>query len=160
MRIFHVSEQRIGRFEPRPSPPGTTLAGRSLVWAVDEERLPHYLLPRDCPRVCWVDATGRWVAVEQAWVGRIRDATLFVHELDPAPFRSITEWWGTDDPSGYWVSDEAIDPIAVEEVTDCAAAIASAAATLVVDDDLRARLAAVRHVPFSAIRMRNARTSG
>jgi hypothetical protein len=46
--LFHVSEDAgIIRFEPRPS----EYTDDPVVWAIDDERLRNYLLPRDCPRV-------------------------------------------------------------------------------------------------------------
>ena len=55
--LCHVSEEGpFSAMTPRASP-GSDVP---VVWAVDEEHLPHYLLPRDCPRVCWAtgDAAG------------------------------------------------------------------------------------------------------
>jgi len=60
--LFHVSDAApLAVMRPRPSPPGTphvvgvrwgeTSTGRPLVWAVDEEHLVNYLLPREFPRV-------------------------------------------------------------------------------------------------------------
>jgi hypothetical protein len=46
--LFHVSEQAdIDVFERRWS----ESAGQRLVWAIDEDHLRNYLLPRECPRV-------------------------------------------------------------------------------------------------------------
>ena len=48
--FFHVSEAAdIERFDPRPS----ALTHEPVVWAIDEERLRNYLVPRDCPRVTY-----------------------------------------------------------------------------------------------------------
>ena len=47
MKVYHVSEEPdIPVFEPRQ-----VSGGGSLVWAIDEEHLRNYLLPRECPRV-------------------------------------------------------------------------------------------------------------
>ena len=44
MRLFHVSEQSdIDQFEPRMH----YELEREVVWAVDDDHLPNYLLPRD-----------------------------------------------------------------------------------------------------------------
>ena len=46
--LYHVSEEAgITRFEPRPA----VNLDYPVVWAVHEDRLRNYLLPRDCPRV-------------------------------------------------------------------------------------------------------------
>lgn len=48
--LFHVSEEAsIERFEPRWS----ESVGDKVVWAIDEDRLHNYLLPRECPRVTY-----------------------------------------------------------------------------------------------------------
>ena len=88
MVLFHVSEQTgIERFEPR----AVNGSGEPRVWAVDEERLRNYVVPRDCPRVTYyADANtsrsdadqflGRGQAVmafEHAWLDRVRSARLF-----------------------------------------------------------------------------------
>ncbi len=51
MPLHHVSENGvIETFVPRVSPSGGT---RPVVWAVDHAHLPNYLVPRECPRVCF-----------------------------------------------------------------------------------------------------------
>jgi len=48
-RLFHVSEDpAIGVFSPRPVPSLDAGVEGDAVWAIDEEHLPNYLLPRDC----------------------------------------------------------------------------------------------------------------
>jgi hypothetical protein len=81
--LFHVSEEGgISRFEPRPS----KHTDDPVVWAIDDERLRNYLLPRDCPRVtCYAghrtsDEDRRrflglaraLVAIEESWLERVR----------------------------------------------------------------------------------------
>ena len=52
-RLFHVSEDTgITRFEPRPSPSTNTTLG-VCVWSIAETHLANYLLPRNCPRICF-----------------------------------------------------------------------------------------------------------
>src|ERR1051326_2416922 len=52
LRLFHVSEKPgITIFNPRTVPSPDTGVTGEVVWAVDEDHLPNYLLPRDCPRV-------------------------------------------------------------------------------------------------------------
>src|SRR5262245_45763779 len=78
-RLFHVCDRSgIDRFEPRPS----ARAHDPVVWAIDDERLRNYLLPRDCPRVTYsaagdathadvarfLGAAEAVVAVESQWL--------------------------------------------------------------------------------------------
>ncbi len=160
------------RMSPRPSPAGTPLEGRNLVWAVDRQRLPHYLLPRDCPRVCWSAApttteadrqrylptAGRVIAVESAWLPGLRDAGLLVHRCEPQPFRDLS----AEDPafadSGYWASDLDVRVLDVQVVEDCLAELGRAGIELRIVPDLNPYLDAVTSstLAFSAIRMRNA----
>ena len=163
--LHHVSDaSRLHELVPRPSPPGTEHAGRLLVWAVDAERLPNYLLPRDCPRVCWAASPDdadqpllatpapRVVVVEQGWLPALRDAHLFVHVLDPDGFELL------DPAAGYWVSERTAAVREVREVHDCLDALAAAGVEIRVTTDLWPYLDAVvaRGGEFSGIRMRNA----
>ncbi|WP_088290694.1 DUF6886 family protein [Kineosporia sp. A_224] len=162
--LHHVSDAGpLDVLVPRPSPPGTPHEGRRWVWAVDAERLANYLLPRDCPRVCWAtpaDGThplltspaARVVAVEHRWVPRLTDAGLFVHDLEPAGFTLL------DPVAGYWVSEDAAAVRAVRRVDDCLAALAGLGVEVRLTTDLWPYVDAVvaAGARFSAIRMRNA----
>jgi hypothetical protein len=161
--LFHVSDAApLAVMRPRPSPPGTPYEGRPLVWAVDEEHLVNYLLPRQCPRVTWAprgcvapllgSPARRVVAVEHGWVPRLRDAGLGVHRLDPEGFTLL------DAGAGYWVSEHDAAVAGVHRVDDCFAAVADAGAELRVTPSLWPYFDAVREGAgeFSAIRMRNA----
>lgn len=54
MRLFHVSEEEnIKILEPRLPNRNALDKTFGLVWAIDEERLPNFLTPRDCPRVAY-----------------------------------------------------------------------------------------------------------
>lgn len=129
---------------------------------MDEEHLPHYLLPRQCPRVCWrsSDATApllastarRVVAVESGWVGRLSSATLHVHALDTTAFHLL------DAEAGYWVAGEPVDVLSVQRVDDCVLALAARDVELRVVPSLWPLVdVVVEHaLEFSAIRLRNA----
>lgn len=118
--LFHVSEDgSIQRFEPRPSPPESGLAD-PVVWAIDEERLPNYLLPRDCPRVTFypcpdstaedvmrlmgASSAARVVAIETAWFERACSTPLYVYHLPSGYFDHV------DATAGYYVSSAAVTP--------------------------------------------------
>lgn len=85
LTLYHVSDKPgITLFEPRESRLGQQ---ESLVWAIDLNHLPNYLLPRDCPRVTFAvghytsaddierfikpSGASRVIAVESAWISRI-----------------------------------------------------------------------------------------
>jgi hypothetical protein len=163
-RLFHVSDD--GPFtamSPRPSPSGKPHEGRKLVWAVDEKHLPNYLLPRECPRVCWATArtqhsllsspASRVIVVEHGWLPRLLRAGLNVHHLDPANFELL------DAAAGYWVSERTVQVRDVRQVDDCITALARRNVELRLTVSLWPYADAVvsSGVEFSAIRLRNAR---
>lgn len=160
--LFHVTDREaVGLMRPRPSPPGGNYEGRPLVWAVDGDHLANYLLPRDCPRVCWLaDNTSgildspvrRVVAIEQRWLLRSTNAGLLVHHLDSKNFECI------DEVAGYWVSEQEVPVRCVELVDDCPREIARLGVELRVVDSLWAYIDEVGRQggEFSVIRARNA----
>src|SRR5262249_53206432 len=126
--VFHVSEEPgIQRFEPRPS----ANADGPVVWAVDEDRLRNYLLPRDCPRVTYyagpettpadverfLGSSPAVVAVESGWLERLRSCRLYCYHLPPETFVCIDEW------AGYFVSRVPVVPMSVEVIDDLPAAL-------------------------------------
>ncbi|HEX8496271.1 MAG TPA: hypothetical protein VF661_03675 [Actinomycetales bacterium] len=162
-RLFHVSDAGpLSTMAPRPSPPGTQHEGRPLVWAVDDEHLAHYLLPRDCPRVCWLvpdvgpsllaSPARRVVAVEHAWAPRVADATVWVHELPRDGFTLL------DAVAGYWVGERPVEVVTARRVTDCPAALAARGVELRPARTLWPYVdaAVAADAAFSAIRMRHA----
>lgn len=95
--LSHVSEEPdIVRFEPRAS----EYAGGTVVWAVEEERLCNYLVPRECPRVtsyAGADATvadverllgssPAVVAIESGWLEPARSTRLYCYYMPPESF--------------------------------------------------------------------------
>jgi hypothetical protein len=161
--LFHVSEEPgIERFAPRPSPN----ADEPVVWAVDADRHRNYLLPRECPRVTYyagpetaaadverfLGSSPAVIAVESAWLERVRSCRLYCYHLPPQTFTCL------DKCAGYYVSRQPVVPTAVEVVEDLLAALLGRGVELrfvpnlwplretVVSSTLR----------FSLIRMRNA----
>ena len=127
MRLFHVSEEPgIERFQPRAHPTHPHLDPG--VWAVDEEHLRNYLLPRDCPRVTFYalqttslsdietyldgDPLKAVVSVEEGWLERIEGATLYLYEMPAATFEVY------DEGAGHFRSEAPIVPQDVLEVKD------------------------------------------
>ena len=167
MRLYHFSEDPdIARFDPQV--PAAQPAAPPLVWAIDEEHAPHYLFPRDCPRVCFWVGPGTTpadrerffghtrarevIAVETSWLERVRGATLYEYEMPPATFAV------QDASAGYYVSTEAVSPIKVERVDDPLMWLAASGIELRITPSLWPLRDALvpSTVRFSMIRMHNA----
>jgi hypothetical protein len=166
-KLFHVSEDAgLHKFTPRPT--SGPASNDPLVWAVDEAHLPNYLLPRDCPRVCFAPAewttnddrnrffsattASRIITVESAWYERITACTLFLYELPRETF--IPQ----DRNAGYWVTQSTVECIAKTEAGDLVAALFQRRAELRIVPSLWPIWDAVMasSLSFSMIRMRNA----
>ncbi len=172
MRLFHFSEDPgIARFVPRPvavpsqRAPGMDWLNGPLVWAIEDDWQAMYLFPRDCPRILlratpattaedrdrYLPAGARWaVHVETAWLERLAAAAIHRYELPPPLFESL-------DDAGMWVAREAVEPLALETLTDLPAALAAQGAAVIAMDSL----APLRDVwstslHASGIRLRNA----
>jgi hypothetical protein len=166
LRLFHVSEQGgIDRFEPRVAA-GAGAAGPSLVWAVDFDHLPNYVLPRDCPRVCFRPAAETTAAdrtrffpsssypvvvIEAGWLERAEAAVLRLYELPPSGFQL------QDANAGYFVSTVAVKPLVCRRIERPVRELATLGAELRVVTDLSAMAAMVARssISFSCIRMRH-----
>jgi hypothetical protein len=169
MRLFHISEEPdIRLFEPRPVSIDIYGITDEVVWALDEEHLPNYLLPRDCPRICyhrdeWTsdeDAdrffkgskASRIITVEKKWIERLREQVIYRYELDHSGFHLI------DETAGYYISRAPVVPLSVQMIDDIPSEL------LKFDVELRAlhslwdlREAVIAStLGYSIIRMRNA----
>jgi len=163
MALFHYSEDpTIAEFVPRLG-----RLGAPMVWAIDAWHSPLYWLPRDCPRVAfwplptttppdlerwWSTAAGRMViAIEAAWLERVRSCRLYRYSFDPAAWEPLHD-------HGCHISRATVRPLAVEPVGDLLARHAAGGVELRVCQSLvplgRAILQASLH--YSLIRMRNA----
>ncbi len=166
MELWHVSEDgTIPRFEPRAN------AGHdspeALVWASDDEHVPAYWFPRDCPRgTFWAvestteadverfltgDRARRVHALQADWLGRLRVAQLFAYRLPPATFERYER------AAGYWVSREPVEPLDVSPLGDLLERHAAAGIELRIVSDLNALWQQVigSSLEFSGIRLRN-----
>jgi hypothetical protein len=161
--LFHVSEEPgIVEFSPRPS----KYTKVPVVWAVNDEKLRNYLLPRDCPRVTYyanaetvpedsarfLGTSSAVVAIEASWWNRVRASTLFSYQLPPESFTCI------DECAGYFVSRESVRPLHVEIIEDPIAALLARGVELrilPILGPLRDSVVAST-LQFSIIRMRNA----
>jgi hypothetical protein len=119
--LFHVSEVAgIERFEPRPS----QYAAEPVVWAIDADHLRNYLLPRECPRVTFyagrettvadverlLGSSPAVIAVESAWLERLRSCRLYCYDLPAETFKCI------DECAGYFVSRRPVVPAQREQL--------------------------------------------
>jgi hypothetical protein len=161
--LYHVSEEPgIARFDPRPA------AGYSqpVVWAVNEERLRNYLLPRDCPRVTFfagpktqsqdverfLGASAAVVAFEASWLERIRQTRLYCYHVPDATFQCV------DQCAGYFHSTQAATPQGIDVIDDLLTALCSRNVEIRILPSLWPLHDAVAAstLSFSIIRMRNA----
>jgi hypothetical protein len=169
VRLFHISEQPgIVLFGPRPAPHPSARAEGLMVWAVDEEHVQNYLLPRDCPRVTFyarpdskpADAATLMgpggakhvIAVEACWLGRIQSQRLVRYEFEPGGFELH------DEAAGYWICRGSVVPIAETPIGDILGELLTHDIELRVLRSLWKLREAVIHssLEFSIIRMRNA----
>jgi hypothetical protein len=164
--LWHVSEDGgIGRFEPRANENHDS--AEPLVWAIDDEHVPAYWFPRDCPRgTFWAvettsdedverflggDRDARVHAVEGSWLPALREASLFAYRL---PSESFSRY---ERAAGYWVSRTAVEPLEVVELDDLLAMHAAAAIELRIVPSLPPlwERVAASTLEFSGIRLRN-----
>jgi hypothetical protein len=168
MLLYHFSEEPdIARFEPRPPPSAQDVP--DCVWAIDDAAAVMYYFPRDCPRACfWPSARtsdadrDRWfggvdarmiIAVEAAWLDRIRATTLYRYEMPASTFRPAR-----DDASGHHVSEQPVTPLRVKAMPDLLGAIAAEGVELRVTPSLIElwKRVIASTLEFSGTRLRNA----
>lgn len=166
MKLWHVSDRPdIARFEPRAVE--THFRQDPLVWAIDDEHVPAYWFPRELPRATfWAaadtsdddverylrgDRSLRVHVIQEDWLEELRGARLYAYRLPPETFEL------QDEIAGYYVSQVAVEPIAVEELADLERKHAEAGIDLRVTRDLRALWDGVigSTLAFSGIRLRN-----
>ncbi|MDD9899794.1 MAG: hypothetical protein OXT65_02315 [Alphaproteobacteria bacterium] len=169
MPLYHISETPdIQTSIPRPPPnPDAGVTG-DAVWAIGEYHLPHYLLPRDCPRVAlhmrpdttpedrarlWgASKAERLMIVESCWRDRIESCCLYLYAFAPESFEVA------DENAGYYISRQTVTPLQCRAVSGLVQEIEKRGIELQFVDDLwPVRDAAIKStVGFSVIRMRNA----
>ena len=167
--LFHVSEQSdIQVFEPRMPPTVHAEINFPVVWAVDHRHLANYLVPRECPRVCFhrqknssaddcelfIGNSGarHVVAIEASWLERTVNAAMWVYEFAPEPFTCA------DATAGYFVSPVSVTPRSRRRVESPLAELVASGVELRVVPYLTALATAIgsSSLAFSCIRMRNA----
>ncbi|HEY0602108.1 MAG TPA: hypothetical protein VGD58_04310 [Herpetosiphonaceae bacterium] len=167
--LFHISDQPgITRFEPRPAPgPNPTQTG-AMVWAIDQQHLHNYLLPRDCPRVTFYalpesspedvtrllsySSASYIIAIEAGWLPAVQRQRLYCYELPGAEFALL------DAGAGYYISREPVIPRAVTAIDDLLGELLRHDVELRIMPSLWPLYDAVvaSTLQFSIIRMRNA----
>jgi hypothetical protein len=164
--LWHVSDDpAIARFEPRANVAHDS--PEALVWAIDDEHVPAYWFPRDCPRgTFWaVSSTSdedverfltgnrslRVHALQQDWFDVFRSARLWAYRLPAETFERYAR------AAGYWVSREAVEPTDVAELGDLVARHLDSGIELRLVPDLAAVWERViaSTLEFSGIRLRN-----
>jgi len=167
--FYHISnEPNIERFEPRLPQSSKVGLVEPIVWAIDEERLHNYLLPRDCPRVTFyalpssapadierllAGTSARFVvAIEARWLPVVQRTQLYRYDL-PADTFEIH-----DAGAGYYVSREAVAPRGMTPIMDALTELTRRDVELRVTPSLWPLHDAVvaSTLQFSIIRMRNA----
>lgn len=125
--LFHISEEPgISLFEPRLVGGWDRRVDGLAVWAIDEEHLPNYLLPRDCPRVTYVcDASTtqadrehffgastarRIIAIEPAWIERAVSTPIYLYDMPADSFSCI------DTHAGHYISRVTVVPSNVQRI--------------------------------------------
>lgn len=166
-KLFHVSEDAgIARFDPRPPPSGDAGVIGTAVWALAEPFLPNYLLPRDCPRICFrasertthedrerfLAGAEHVVAFEAGWLERVRTTRLALYEMPPETFVDAHL------EAGYWISRQSVVPLGMTMVESPMAALIASGVEVRVLQDFWPLCDAVAgsSLRFSIIRKRNA----
>jgi len=92
------------------------------------------------------------VALEAAWLPRLRTARLFVYEMPPASFEEALP------EAGYWISRQGVTPLGCEAKTDLLAALTDAGAEVRLLRDFwpLAEAVVASSLEFSILRRRNA----
>jgi hypothetical protein len=166
--VFHLSEEPgLPSFSPR----STSGTPGEHVWAISNDRLHNYLVPRECPRVTFYsspDTTAadraRYlpgphvsaVAIERAWLPRLLSTTLYAYVFDASDFVRH------DPIAGYYVCDHTVEPLLELTIDQPHISLLARGIELRVLDDLTALRDAVvaSSLGFSIIRWRNARAQG
>lgn len=132
LKLYHISEEdNIAIFYPRISKKQWNY--EKYVWAIEEEKLHNYLLPRDCPRICvdleepntssnWLGSYAREnqkaiIFVPENRKEQIQNCTLFKYEFLECNFKII------DKIAGYYVSTQPATPINKTTIKHCKAAL-------------------------------------
>lgn len=129
IRLFHISEESdIQEFVPRTPDRNDLDKNIKLVWAIDEQRLPNFLTPRNCPRVTYhigertneIDkkkfftssTATHAIVIESKWFEIMKSTVLHIYEFNTEDF--VLQ----DNTAGYYVAKTKQIPKAEYEVRD------------------------------------------
>jgi hypothetical protein len=166
--LYHFSEEdNIEIFQPRKHP---SFPDRPpMVWAIDEERSPLYLLPRDCPRIgFWTTpetsdddrekylhttSADKIIAIESGWLDRLQNTKLYRYSFAPDHFTMM------DEGAGYFVSYETERSLEMKPVGSLLGAMVQKGVELRIMPSLQplAEQLPKTTLHYSMIRMRNAK---
>ena len=168
-KIFHVSEKpNIKLFKPRPSPSKIKGLNKDCVFAIADELLHNYLLPRDCPRITYYASNKSLpadiqrfitpgvkftIVTESGWYHKIKGSRLYLYQMPSDKFELI------DEGAEYYVSYFEVAPLKIVIIEDLIAEILKRGVELRFTDNLKlfAQDIATSSLQFSNIRMRNAK---
>lgn len=165
-RLFHLSDDfEINEFRPRPVRKEVWGDLKDSVWTVNQEKLQNFMLPRNCPRVCWrlnAETSGEdkeyfesfgdqqsLIFVQKEYIDMVNHGKLMMYEFNNDNFYLV------DDCAGYYVSHEVEVPTQRIMITDLNEWLDNLNAKLIYVDDLReyASESVRRTYDFSNIRM-------
>ncbi len=169
MKLYHVSEDPcITEFHPRPSPQTYDGINGNVVFAISEDMLHNYLLPRDCPRVCYYaktdstqDDISKYIGntdkrfilnVEESSLQSLSNTKLYLYELPPGDFTIL------DKGAGYYISYSSVKPtnvIVIENIPEELGKYSVEVRTHVSLTELAENISK-SSLQFSIIRLRNA----
>lgn len=126
-RLFHVSEENnISKFVPRPSPSTFENLTKNVVFAIGENLLHNYLLPRECPRVSYsfgknttfidknkyLQKKNFVLVLQDNWIKEINKTSIYLYEFDSKHFKVL------DETANYYVSNKIEIPKNKQKITD------------------------------------------
>ncbi|PWK80479.1 hypothetical protein LX99_00947 [Mucilaginibacter oryzae] len=169
-KLFHISEQPgISIFNPHPSPSYFDNITGDVVFAISEDLLHNYLLPRDCPRVTFYagpetsdedrqrflggNKARHVIITESGWYERIKQTILYCYEFASDDFVLI------DKCAGYYISYKPVVPLAVMVIDNIMETLLNRDVEFRFTPSLAAIADIVKNstLQFSLIRMRNAK---
>ena len=135
---------------------------------MSNDRLPNYLLPRDCPRVCfWIGQdtssgdrsrfflteSTYTVVIEPSWMLSARATSMYLYKMPTGTFIC------TDANAGYFVSQQSVVPLSRQVIADLPGSFQKRGVELRTEANLQSlgRQVVTSTLCFSLIRMRNAR---
>lgn len=138
------------------------------MYAIADTLLHNYLLPRDCPRICFCSTNKTLefdkekffdkiqsdfvIAIEKKWYKRIQETTLYCYEFPLDDFILL------DEEAGYYISYKRVTPIAMQPVNNLIKELQSRNVELLIKETLwtLAQEVSQSTLRYSLIRMRNA----